>query len=385
MWGMSPLPGEALMAERPTLGLMRARLGVLLGLLFLAGPVSDLLSRSYATLHISLLLAGCAVFVAIYGSLLPPARWLARRGERALVLALALLPAIAVALLAAGAPSSFAALFVYFVAAAGILLPARAAMVVVAATALGIAIGGVALEENAGAVSATVLTVLAIGALMGAFGRIARANRELDATRGELARLAVSDERLRFARDLHDLLGHSLSVIALKSELAARLVDSDPKRAASELRDIQSVTRGALAEVREAVQGYRRIALSEAVSSARAALAAAGIDLQLADARPELPEEVDTVLAWAVREGTTNIIRHSDARHCAIRIHADEAAAAVEIEDDGSAPAVAAPAPGGSGLVGLRERAERLRGTIETGALPGGGFRLALTVPLGEP
>jgi two-component system, NarL family, sensor histidine kinase DesK len=384
MWGMSPLPGESLEVERPTLELLRARLGVLLGLLFLAGPLSDLLSRSYATLRFALLLAGCALFVAIYVSLLPPARWLTRRGKRAVVLALALLPAIGVGMLAAGAPSSFAALFVYFVAAAGLLLSARTAMVVVAATAAGIAIAGVAFDEDSGAVFATVVTVLAIGALMGAFGRIARANRELEATREELARLAVSDERLRFARDLHDLLGHSLSLIALKSELAARLVDFDPERAASELRDIQSVTRGALDEVREAVQGYRRLPLREAVSGARAALAAAGIELQLADARPELPEEVDTVLAWAVREGTTNIIRHSDARHCAIRIRADAAAAAVEIEDDGSVPA-AGPAPGGSGLVGLRERAERLRGTIETGALPGGGFRLALFVPLGEP
>jgi two-component system sensor histidine kinase DesK len=383
MWGMSPLLGESLIAQRPALGLWRARLGVLLGLLFLAGPLSDLLGQSYATLHLALLLAGFAVFVAIYASLLPPAPWLARRGEGAVVLALALLPTIAVALIAAGAPSSFGGLFVYFVAAAGILLPARAALVVIAATAAAVAIGGAARGDDAGAVSATALTVLAIGALMGAFGRIARANRELEATREELARLAVSDERLRFARDLHDLLGHSLSVIALKSELAARLVDSDPDRAASELQDIQTVTRGALAEVREAVRGYRRLALDEAVSGARAALAAAGIDVQLADARPELPEQVDTVLAWAVREGTTNIIRHSDARHCAIRIHADAAAAGVEIEDDGSAATV--PGAGGSGLVGLRERAERVRGTVETGARPGGGFRLALTVPLGEP
>ena len=100
---------------------------------------------------------------------------------------------------------------------------------------------------------------------MTAFGRVARANRELQATREELARLAVTEERLRIARDLHDLLGHSLSVIALKSELARRLVERDPDRAVAELDDIQAVTREALAEVRAAVQGYRRLALAEAL------------------------------------------------------------------------------------------------------------------------
>ena len=368
--------------DRPAHDRMRARLGVLLGLLFLAGPLSDLFARSYAPAHLAVLLAGLAVFVWLYASLLPPARWLVRRGPDAIVLALALLPAIAVALIAAGAPSSFASLFVYFVAAAGLLLPPRIAIGVTAVTTAAVAIAGAVRDEDGGAVAATALTVLAIGVLMTAFGRIARTNRELEATREELARLAVSEERLRFARDLNDLLGHSLSVIALKSELAGKLVEADPRRAASELEDIQAVTREALAEVREAVSGYRRLALSDAVSGARGALAAAGIDLALADARPALPAEVDAVLAWAVREGTTNVIRHSDARHCAIRIRADDGVAAVEIEDDGSGAAAAAD--GGSGLVGLRERAHRVRGTLEAGTRPGGGFRLALTVPLGE-
>jgi two-component system sensor histidine kinase DesK len=219
--------------------------------------------------------------------------------------------------------------------------------------------------------------------MMMSFGRIARTNRELERTRGELARLAVADERLRFARDLHDLLGHSLSVIALKSELAGRLVESDPARAARELADVQAVTREALTEVREAVHGYRRLELGEAIDGARVALAAAGIELRLADAHPALPSDVDTVLAWAVREGTTNVIRHSGARSCAIRIHAENGTAAVEIEDDGRT--AAATTENGSGLLGLRERAQRLRGTVEAGARPGGGFRLALTVPLVQP
>jgi two-component system sensor histidine kinase DesK len=191
--------------------------------------------------------------------------------------------------------------------------------------------------------------------------------------------LAVSEERLRIARDVHDLLGHSLSVIALKSELARKLVEREPGRAAAELDDIQSVSRKALGDVREAVQGYRQLGLAEALESARRALTAAGIDCDLTEADVTLPADVDAVLAWAVREGTTNVIRHSHALHCAIRVRAEAQRAAVEIEDDGDAqPALEQ----GTGLSGLRERAERVRGELEAGARPDGGFRLRLTVPL---
>jgi two-component system, NarL family, sensor histidine kinase DesK len=357
----------------------RARLGVLLGLLFLAGPLSDLFDESLGAAHLTALLLGLALFVALYLSLLPRAAWLSRMGPEATLVALGLLPVIAIVLLAAGAPTSFAALFVYFVAAAGVRLPPRAGVVVTLVTALGVGIAGWLHGDSTSAIAATVLTIASIGVLMTAFGRIARTNRELRATRQELARVAVSDERLRIARDLHDLLGHSLSVIALKSELARKLVEREPSQAAAELDDIQAVTRTALAEVREAVQGYRRLALADALESAQAALAAAGIDCDLAETDVTLPVEVDAVLAWAVREGTTNVIRHSHAMHCAIRVRADRDRAAVEIEDDGSAgPAVRR----GTGLSGLRERAERVRGELEAGARPEGGFRLRLTVPL---
>ncbi len=276
----------------------------------------------------------------------------------------------------------FAALFVYFVAAAGVRLPARIAIVVTLATALAVGVAGTIHGASGSAVAATVLTIVSIGVLMTAFGRIARANRELHATREELARLAVSEERLRIARDLHDLLGHSLSVIALKSELARKLLERDPRRAASELDDIQSVSRTALTDVREAVHGYHRLALAEALESAEAALIAAGIDCDLTDVEVALPADVDAVLAWAVREGTTNVIRHSGALHCAIRIVTDDERAAVEIEDDGHARPLTVR---GSGLSGLRERARRLRGDLEAGAIPDGGFRLRLTVPLATP
>jgi two-component system sensor histidine kinase DesK len=357
----------------------RARIGVLVGLLFLAGPLADVLHGSYGPAQRALLLGGTALFVAVYVALLPPGAWLRRRGDTAILPLLAALPALAIALLLGGAPHSYVALFVYFAVASGLLLPPTAAVAVVGVTAAGIGIVGVAIGADSGSLAATVLTVVALGLMMTAFGRIARANRELRATREELARLAVSEERLRIARDLHDLLGHSLSVIALKSELARKLVEKEPERAAAELDDITAVSRDALAGVRDAVQGYRRLSLDRELVGARTALAAAGIECELAPSRIDLPDDVDAVLAWAVREGATNVIRHSRAQHCAIRVDADGERAAVEIEDDGDG---ATEEASGSGLSGLRERAQRLRGELEAGALPGGGFRLKLTVPL---
>jgi two-component system sensor histidine kinase DesK len=225
-----------------------------------------------------------------------------------------------------------------------------------------------------------VLVILAIGVMMTAFNRQIRVNRELQAARHELARFAVTDERLRIARDLHDLLGHSLSVINLKSELAAKLVEDDPKRAAAELEDVQAVGRQALAEVREAVQGYRQLALDDALAGARTALSAAGIAYELDGAPADLPAEVEEVFAWAVREGTTNVVRHSQAAHCAVRIRDGADEASLEVEDDGVSPP--AEPQVGSGLTGLAERAARLRGRLEAGARPDGGFRLRLVVPL---
>jgi two-component system, NarL family, sensor histidine kinase DesK len=362
---------------------VRVRLGVALGVLFLIGPASDLGDDSLGSGTRVGLAVGFALFVAIYLSLVPPARWIFRRGRRTMYGALALLPAIAIVMLAAGAPDSFTALFVYVAVACAMVLPPRVAILAIGIDTMGVSILGVARGDDTSSIAATALTVLSIGALMAAFARVTRVNRELRQTREELATLAVADERLRIARDLHDLLGHSLSVIALKSELAARLLERDPARATAELEEIQGVTREALTEVREAVKGYRGLALAESLTRARSALTAAGIDCELADAQPALPADVDAVLAWAVREGTTNVIRHSQARHCEIRIRADRESAALEIEDDGRAGAGAAN--GGSGIEGLRERAQRVRGTLEAGARPGGGFRLRVTVPLPEP
>jgi two-component system sensor histidine kinase DesK len=359
--------------------MLRRTAGVMLGLLFAIGPLSDLFGSSIGAARSAGIAVGFALFLGIYAFALQvgPLRRMGPRTTLAVLAALAVLPA---GMLAAGAPNSFELLFVFFVAAAGMRLKPRPAVLVIALTAAGVGLGGAAGHEGSSATSAKVLTILAIGAMMTAFSRQIRVNRELQQARHELARLAVADERLRIARDLHDLLGHSLSVITLKSELAAKLVTHDPPRAAAELADVQDVGRQALAEVRQAVQGYRQLALDDALAGARAALSAAGIAYEVDSMARELPGEVEELFAWAVREGTTNIVRHSAAAHCAVRILDEPGRLTVEVEDDG--PAAPATPRAGSGLTGLAERAARLRGRLEAGAVPGGGFRLRLVVPV---
>ncbi len=206
-------------------------------------------------------------------------------------------------------------------------------------------------------------------------------NRALRDARQEIARLAVSEERLRFARDLHDLLGHSLSLIAIKSELAGRLVLSSPERAATEIGDVESVARAALQEVRAAVAGYRAATLADELDSAREILDAAGVALTCDWACGPLPLDVERVLAWIVREGMTNVIKHSRARHCLVRLVLDADSACISVENDGPA-AADPPASGGTGLIGLSERVDEAGGRFTAAALPTGGFRIAAAVPL---
>jgi two-component system sensor histidine kinase DesK len=205
-------------------------------------------------------------------------------------------------------------------------------------------------------------------------------NEELSEARAELAELAVARERERFARDLHDLLGHSLSVIAIKAELAGRLLPAQPERAAGEVRDVERVARQALADVREAVSGYRQPTLQGELAGARMALAAAGIEAEVHAGETAIGAEAEAVLAWAIREGATNVIRHSAARRCELRVTADGARATVEVIDDGRGPNGAAP--GGQGLSGLRERVAAVQGSLAAGPQAGGsGYRLRVEVP----
>jgi two-component system, NarL family, sensor histidine kinase DesK len=216
------------------------------------------------------------------------------------------------------------------------------------------------------------LSMLGIGFLL-------ETNFRLRQVREEVGRLAVAEERLRFARDLHDLLGHSLSLIVLKSELAGRLGDADPARAAHEIRDVERVAREALREVREAVAGYRQLGLSQELESAHATLGAAGIEARLQALAGGLPAPVDSTLAWALREGITNVIRHSGARHTDVRVERSDDHVDLELLDDGVG---CDGRDDGNGLRGLRERVAARGGTLVAGSRAEGGFRLAVSLPL---
>lgn len=272
---------------------------------------------------------------------------------------------------------------VYVLAAVGANVDPERAVPRLLAVALAGGLFALLVGAGPGDVVAVALTAFSIGLMISALARAATTNARLSEAREELARLAVADERLRISRDMHDLLGHSLSVIALKAELAGRLVEVDPVRATHELGDVQAVARESLAEVRQLVSGYRLLALDEAVAGARTSLEAAGIALEM-EARTHvgLDPSTEAVLAWTVREGATNVVRHSGARRCEIRITTTGAEAEVEVRDDGRGSA--AGHHSGNGLTGLAERVARLRGRIEIGSAGERGFRLLVTVPSGD-
>lgn len=207
-----------------------------------------------------------------------------------------------------------------------------------------------------------------------------RMSDQLGVLYDQLETRAADDERLRLGRDLHDLLGHGLSLITIKSQLARRLLaPGESSGAAKEIADIERVARESLQDVRHAVDGYRQPSFSSALAGARAALAAAGIDSTIDVSAGSLPTAVDTTLAWAVREGVTNVIRHSGAAACSIRLTREDRAASLEITDNGATAQVRAP---GNGLRGLQERATARGGHADAGPLPDGGFRVHVSVPL---
>jgi two-component system sensor histidine kinase DesK len=282
-------------------------------------------------------------------------------------------------------------LFSYCAACVALLWPADTgfqAIVVLTLVAGGACVvGGGSAGEGFGYGASTI----GVGLLMVLLRDLRTRNDELNEARAELADVAVAHERERFARDLHDLLGHSLSVIALKAELAGKLIAERPGEAAVEVREVEAVARQALGEVRDAVSGYRRPTLEGELAGARMALTAAGIDSEVEPAQAPVAPEVEAVLAWAVREGATNVIRHSGARRCSVRVRTGLADVAVEVIDDGRGANGRHGAgdhrdarEGGNGLLGLAERAADMSGSVESGTLAdGSGFRLRVSIPLG--
>jgi two-component system sensor histidine kinase DesK len=192
----------------------------------------------------------------------------------------------------------------------------------------------------------------------------------------ELEHMAKVAERERIARDLHDVLGHTLSLIALKSELAGKLIDRDPSQAKVEIRDVEVASRHALAEVRQAILGYRAQGLAYEFKQARSTLETAGVRVSAQVAEIPLPATHDTVLSLALREAVTNIVRHARAQHCWMSLTRQNGKSYLEVRDDGRGGQQVE----GNGLRGMRERVEALGGQVERDTREGTRIRIALPV-----
>ncbi|MFJ6074738.1 sensor histidine kinase [Streptomyces sp. NPDC093065] len=207
----------------------------------------------------------------------------------------------------------------------------------------------------------------------------------LDDARETRARLAVAEERLRFGRDLHDVMGRNLAVIALKSELAVQLSRRGRPEAVEQMIEVQRIAQESQREVRDVVRGYREAALEVELAGARGVLSAAGIVSEVTGETAGLPAEVQSALGWVVREATTNVLRHGDAKKVAVTVRMSEGRAVLTVENDGVAETGGDGPPagsGGSGLAGLRERLSAVDGTLEAGIVDRGVFRLTAEVPL---
>ncbi|MCX3061002.1 sensor histidine kinase [Streptomyces beihaiensis] len=350
-------------------------------LAFLGDPLADLLKGAHSTTGTVLGAIGLTVFVLAYVGLV--LRQTGRRmGRRLAYGCTALLPVFAVAL-SVSMGHDWLVLFVYVSVAFGAVLPLNRVRPAIIASTAAMVLVGLTLGTSP-------QYWLVIPSLLGGFSMIGvrelvRTAQELRQARAQVAHLAANEERLRLARDLHDLLGHSLSLITLKSELAGRMLPDRPDQAADQVADIEKVSRQALVDVREAVTGYRRPRLAAELAGAKAALTAAGIAADVPTEGPRLSEPRETALAWTLREAVTNVIRHSAARRCAIHVTRRETldgpVVELTVEDDGSGGSGAAH---GNGLSGLTERLAAVGGTLETGAARGGGYLLVARVPVGS-
>jgi two-component system sensor histidine kinase DesK len=206
-----------------------------------------------------------------------------------------------------------------------------------------------------------------------------RMNCQLRKANEEIENLAKVAERERIARDLHDVLGHTLSVITLKSELAGKLIDRDPQRAGKEIREVEEISRQALSDVRDAIRGYRSKGLAAELAQAKATLETAGVSVQCdAATTMKLPAMQESVLSLAVREGVTNVVRHARATNCRLRVEQQNGSCRLEIYDDG----LGFSSMEGNGLRGMRERVEMLGGTLERNNRS--GTMLIINLPLKE-
>jgi two-component system sensor histidine kinase DesK len=347
-------------------------------LVFLAYPIADIVSNDHSTAWTIAAWTTLAVFVFLYLRTISLALGAGLRASRprdaGWLLALALLTFTAILVFG----PDWSGLTIYL-GVATIILPDRPALLaltgITATTVVVDAIAGVSRSN----IAFNAFLTAALGVAMLGVRRLFEMIADLRDARDEIARLTVAEQRSRFARDLHDVLGHNLSVIALKSQVARRTITTDPDVATAAIDDVETVARQSLRDVRELVSGYRQRPLDQELDVASELLTSAGID-PLIERPAELPEPpADELLAWALREGTTNVLRHSRAGRCRITLDTGDGEARLEIVDDGTPTVESA---NGSGLRGLRERLAAAGGTLDAGPTDGGGFRLAVRVPL---
>lgn len=358
-------------------------------LLYLVGPAVQVMQPGVSTGERIWGLLGLALFVLSYLALV--FRHLSHAPTTPLTYgSLGLMLALSVAL-SWTLESAWLVLFIFTSVACGAVLSwQRSRWAILVVTAILLVVGARFPDVRDYYVFAYGLPALGSGFMMVGVQYQIRTTAELRAARQEVARLAAAEERLRLARDLHDLLGHSLSLITLKSELAGRMLPDKPEAAARQVADIERVSRQALVDVREAVTGYRRPRLAVELAGAHAALRTAAITLAVDPAlereHHHLAADEEGALAWALREAVTNVIRHSGARRCELLLteewEADERRyLCLSVLDDGTGPARAQQ--DGHGLTGLRERLALAEGRLETGPAPQGrGFALRAYVPL---
>jgi two-component system sensor histidine kinase DesK len=273
----------------------------------------------------------------------------------------------------------------FVIASAAMLLRGWPAGIAVAAPLLATAAGvvgkgpvsGESMAQMALAVVYWILGLVTGAVALYGSARLVRVLDELEAAQTELAELAVGQERLRVSRDLHDLLGQSLSAVSLKGDLAIRLLHSNPPAAQAEIASLTEVARDTLRSVRAVTSDEHAVSLRTEIEGAVALLSAAGINARIALDLPDLSSPVEKVLAWAVREGVTNVLRHGQASTCSITAARRDGMVRLEIVNDGARPS----AGEGSGLAGLTERATALSGSVSARPLGDGSFKLLLEVP----
>ena len=353
-------------------GRHRFRIYALIWLLYLVYPLIGLLSQRVSALQLVVglvaMLGTAAIYIYVFQEKAPP--------DGILLLCGLLVDALGVgSAMLLGA--SYIGLFIY---AATIFARLRSMPAYIAASAATIGamlLLGLHLGMAPGEIGSLVLTgVLAAVGLRGMLRFIDYAIALRDA-RQKIEQLAKAEERARIARDVHDLLGHTLSVIVLKSDLAQQLLQTPggQEEAAKEIGEVRDVARTALREVREAVTGYRRASLSAELVHAETTLVTAGITCKMQSAPVDLPAEGESALALVLREAVTNVVRHSHARTCTIEVHAQDGQAMLRVEDDGTGSEIVP----GNGLQGMRERLRPLGGSLEWEC--GHGMVLHATLP----